>query len=111
MTTDISEKDQAILDGLQAQREEQITFLRDGYRAVARFLARLYQANRQLLAEAWRECMDAWAHRYEVWEQYAALLGKDSVEELTDEELMQALLDVRPAWPTEEEDEQDLSHQ
>lgn len=105
--TEMSEKDRAIMESLETQREEQITTLRDGYRAVAKFHAQVYQANRQLLAEAWRESMEAWAHRDQVWGMYAILLGKE-VEDLTDEELMKGLLQARPAWPWDQEnDEQD----
>lgn len=107
---ELSENDRAIMEALEAQREEQITTLRDGYRAVARFHAQLYQANRQLLAEAWRETMEAWAHRDQVWEMYAILLGKE-LDDLTDEELTQAIVQARPAWPWESEDEEDLSDQ
>lgn len=107
--SEISDKDRAILEALEAQRNEQMSTLRDGYREVMRFHARIYQAHRQLCAEAWQECMEAWAHRCQVWEMYATLLGKE-VEDLTDEELMQAIIQARPAWP-EEDDEQDLSDQ
>lgn len=102
--TEMSEKDRAIMEALEAQREEQITTLRDGYRAVAKFHAQVYQANRQLLAEAWRESMEAWAHRDQVWEMYAILLGKE-VEDLTDDELMKGVLQARPAWPWDQEKE------
>lgn len=109
--TELSEKDRAIMEALEGQREEQITTLRDGYRAVAKFHGQVYQANRQLLAEAWRETMQAWAHRDQVWQMYAILLGKE-VEGLTDEELTQAIVQARPAWPWEgENDEQNLPDQ
>jgi len=96
----MSNKDQIILDALERQRKQQMETLRNGYRAVAKFHAQMYQATRQLLNEDWAQVMGAFAGRDEIWTQYAVLLDK-SVDDLTDEERIRALIEARPTWPWE----------
>jgi len=102
MNEPMSNEDQIILDALERQRKQQMETLRNGYRAMARFHAKMYQAMRQLLEQEWTQVMGAFAGRDQIWPAYRASIGKESADDLTGEERIRALIEARPTWPWEQ---------